>query len=495
MKNKVQLIVYASRFGTRGLQGLLSLLNSTFNTLFSLVHILPCYRYFDGVDTGFDPVDHMSIDTRLGGWEHIRNFQNYNIDVMMDMIVNHISAQSKEFKDFLNGNHSDLFLCLDSVFPKGALEKDLANLYRPRPGLPFSLYQDVKGKKHLVWTTFTSQQIDINVHSKKGKEYLHSILDMFEASKVKVIRMDAIGYAIKKAGTSCFMIDETFEFIHTLQEQAKKRNMEMLVEIHSHYKIQKAIAKYADYIYDFCLPPLILYALLKKDVQPLCKWIHEIPKNTISVLDTHDGIGIVDVGLYRDGDVTYDGLLDAIQIHDLVEEIHIQSCGESKKATGEAASNVDLYQVNCSFYSALGENDTLYILARLLQFFSPGIPQVYYMGLLAGKNDSDLLRKTNIGRNINRRYYTEEQIKEAVRQSVVKQLLGLIQFRNTHPAFNGTLHISCKRANMIALCWKEKGRVFAELTIDVHSYSFCIRSCDGIGPIKQINTLRELENI
>ena len=100
------------------------------------------------------------------------------------------------------------------------------------------------------------------------------------------------------------------------------------------------------------------------------------------------------------------GLLSPAEIDNLVETIHQRSRGQSKQATGAAANNLDLYQVNCTFLDALGGRETDYLIARALQFFAPGIPQVYYVGLLGGTNDMELLARTGVGRDINRHYYT-----------------------------------------------------------------------------------------
>ena len=153
------------------------------------------------------------------------------------------------------------------------------------------------------------------------------------------------------------------------------------------------------------------------------------------MLDTHDGIGIVDVGAdQRDHELA--GLLDEAQIDALVEGIHARSGGGSRRATGAAASNVDLYQVNCTFYDALGRDDARYLLARALQFFIPGIPQVYYVGLLAGGNDMELLARSRVGRDVNRHHYTPAELEEALQRPVVQALMRLIRFRNAHPAFS-----------------------------------------------------------
>ena len=201
-----------------------------------------------------------------------------------------------------------------------------------------------------------------------------------------MVRLDAVGYVIKKPGSSCFMIPETFDFIEYLTRQAATLGLEVLVEIHSHYRGQIEIARHVDRVYDFALPPLVLHAIFNRTGRYLKQWLEISPRNAITVLDTHDGIGVMDIG--ADRAAPYEpGLIPAEELDAVVEKIHLNSNGQSRFATGAAASNLDLYQVNCTFYEALGCRDNDYLLARAMQFFAPGVPQVYYVGLLAGEND------------------------------------------------------------------------------------------------------------
>src|SRR5690606_1725909 len=178
---------------------------------------------------------------------------------MADVIVNHISSRSPQFLDFAaNGaesRYAGMFLTLDGVFPHGAHESDLLAIYRPRPGLPFTAVTLADGSRRLLWTTFTSEQIDIHVTHPRGSEYLDGILTTLAGNGVRMIRLDAIGYAIKKPGTSCFMIAETFDFIRQFSSRAKALGLEVLVEIHSYYERQIEIARHVDRVYDFALPP------------------------------------------------------------------------------------------------------------------------------------------------------------------------------------------------------------------------------------------------
>ncbi len=470
MKNQVQLITYADRLGGT-LHGMRELLRGPLSGLFGGVHLLPFFYPLDGADAGFDPIDHTEVDPRLGSWEDVREIAD-QIDVMADVIVNHISARSPQFLDFsARGDRSPyagMFLTWSSVFPNGATERELLNIYRPRPGLPFTSMTLADGSKRILWTTFTSEQLDIDVHHPKGVEYLDNILKTFAANGIRLVRLDAVGYAIKKAGTSCFMIDETFDFIRNFSERAKQLGMEVLVEVHSYYKRQIEIARHVDWVYDFALPPLILHALFKSSARQLKEWIHIRPHNALTVLDTHDGIGVIDIDADPSDREAHPGLVDAKDLDDLVEQIHANSHGESLRATGTAASNLDLYQVNCTFYDALGRNDLKYLLARAIQFFLPGVPQVYYVGLLGGTNDMKLLSRTHVGRDINRRYYTRAEIDEALRRPMVQRLLELIRFRNTHPAFGGTFALAESSDDTLDLRWR-KDQAFARLHIELRT--------------------------
>ncbi|PTY06170.1 sucrose phosphorylase [Opitutaceae bacterium EW11] len=485
MKNQVQLITYVDRLSGGGLAELRALLDGPLAGLFGGVHLLPFFHAIDGADAGFDPIDHLSVDRRLGDWGDIREL-SAGYEVMADLIVNHVSAASPQFEDFYRhgdaSRHAGLFLTFDDVFPRGATEGDLLKIYRPRPGLPFSTVTLRDGSRRVLWTTFTSQQLDINVRHPEGQAYLRSILERFRESGVRSIRLDATGYAIKKAGTGCFMIPETYAFIAELTAQARAMGIEVLVEIHSYYRRQVEIAAKVDRVYDFALPPLVLHTLFTGNARALKSWLAISPRNAITVLDTHDGIGVIDVGADPANPAQSPGLLSPSEIDALVETMHTRSQGQSRQATGAAASNLDLYQVNCTYYDALGGNDRDYLWARAIQFFAPGIPQVYYVGLLATKNDMELLRRTGVGRDINRHHYRKGEAALETEKPVVRALFDLIRFRNRHPSFGGDFKLVESRDESLMLQWTN-GAAWSRLTLDFTSGSGEIRySIDGAAP-------------
>jgi sucrose phosphorylase len=143
-------------------------------------------------------------------------------------------------------------------------------------------------------------------------------------------------------------------------------------------------------------------------------------------------------------------LLQGEEIERTKEDIFKYGANVKKIYNTAAYNNLDIYQVNCSYYSALGDDDYAYLLARAVQFFAPGIPQVYYVGLLAGRNDLKLLEETKVGRNINRHYFTLEEIEDEVKRPVVQKLIQLMEFRNSHKAFDGTFEMfPCKEHELI----------------------------------------------
>jgi len=454
--NKVQLITYVDRLSGGDLRDLRRLLTGPLRGLFGGVHLLPFYHAIDGADAGFDPIDHTRVDPRLGSWDDVRAL-SADVPVMADLIVNHMSVDSPQFQDFSwHGRASiydGLFLTHAAVFPHGATEEQLLAVYRPRPGLPFTCATLVNGEKRILWTTFTSKQVDIDVHHPQGAAYLRSILGAFQASGVTMIRLDAAGYAVKKPGTSCFMLPETYAFIGELSRLANALGIEVLVEIHSYHRDQIEIAGRVDRVYDFALPPLVLHALYRRTARALKAWLAIAPRNAITVLDTHDGIGIVDVGADPKDRAGRPGLIPPGELDALVETIHARSGGASRLATGAAANNLDLYQVNCTFYDALGRDDREYLIARAIQFFAPGVPQVYYVGLLVGGNDMDLLARSQVGRDINRHHYTAREVEDALARPVVRDLLALIRLRNEHPAFGGEFSIRPSGDDELAIRW------------------------------------------
>jgi sucrose phosphorylase len=467
VQDRVQLIAYVDRLAG-DLPGLVALLDGPLAGRFGGIHLLPFFDPIDGADAGFDPIDHRRVDARLGTWEDVAAVAA-RVPVMADLVVNHASSQSAEFLDVLDRGdaspHAALFLTFDAVFPDGARADELAAIHRPRPGLPFTTYPLADGTRRLFWTTFTDRQIDLDLGARAAWTYLTDVLDRLAAHGVSMVRLDAVGYAVKTRGTSCFMTDETLGAIERLRAEANARGLEVLVEVHSHWQDQVELARRVDWVYDFALPPLVLDAFATRDTAALAEWIDRRPHNAVVVLDTHDGIGVVDVAA-DPRDPSRAGLLDTDRIDALVESIHTNSRGESRAATGAAASNLDRYQVNCTYRDALGANASAHLTARAIQLFLPGVPQLYYVGLLAGHNDLDLLRTTGVGRDINRHRYTPAEVAAALDTTEVRRLLTLVDLRDGHDARGGVFAREDSAAHELVLTWtrdRARTRLVADL--------------------------------
>lgn len=416
------------------------MLRGPFDGVFAGVHLLPFYLPFDGADAGFDPVDHSVVDRRLGGWADVQDLAATH-EVVGDVIVNHVSEDSAAARDWLaRGNASSsagMLLTFDAVYPDGVSEEELLRIHRPRPGLPFRVVPAGKGRRRLAWTTFTPQQLDLDVRHPEARRYISEILAVLAANGVSTVRLDAVGFAVKTPGTDSFMTAETLAFIEGLAGEARALGLEVLAEVHSSWRRNVEAAAYVDLVYDFALPPLVLHAITVGDGGPLRRWWEQRPRNAVTVLDTHDGIGVSDV---REDPLASSGdLLSREQVVALADRIDANSGGTSVRASG--ATPDDLYQVDCTFYDALARDDRRYLLARALQLFTPGVPQVYYVGLLAGSNDVGLLERTGAGRELNRHRYAPAEISAALERPVVRAQLELIRWRGD-PAFSGDWRVT-----------------------------------------------------
>ena len=288
MKNQAQLIAYVDRLPGGTFRDLQQLLDGPLQGAFGGVHVLPFFHPIDGADAGFDPIDHTQVDHRLGDVGRRRGARGADRgDGRRDRQsrVQPVAAVSGLPRHGENSPYAGMFLTYSRLFPHGARESDLLALHTTRPTLPFTTLRDrAPENRLLLWTTFTSDQIDIDVSHPEGRRYLADVLARFHAAGIKAIRLDAVGFAVKKAGTSCFMIPETFAFIAEFAAQAHACGMEVLVEVHGHYQDQIDVARQVDWVYDFALPPLVLHTLYTRNAAALTRWLEIRPGNAVTVL-------------------------------------------------------------------------------------------------------------------------------------------------------------------------------------------------------------------
>lgn len=407
------------------------------------VHILPFFP--SSADRGFAPIRYDKVDEAFGDYADIEKIgEEYYL--MFDFMVNHISAQSPYFQDFLKNNdqskYKDFFIRYKDFWDNGEpTAEQVDKIYKRKPRAPYVEAEFADGSKEKVWCTFCEEQIDLDVTKKDTKDFIIKTLKDMCKRGAAIIRLDAFAYAIKKADTNCFFVEpDIWNLLHEIEEVVNESGAEILPEIHEHYTIPMKIAEQGFWVYDFALPVLTLHALYNHTGEYLKSWLENSPKKQFTTLDTHDGIGIVDV---KD-------LLPDEEVEKVKEQMYKQGANVKKIYSSEAYNNLDIYQVNTTYYSALGNNDAAYLLARAIQFFAPGIPQVYYVGMLAGENDLELMERTKNGRDINRHYYSLEEIEAEQERTVVRKLKELMELRNNHPAFNleGDIKIQCEGSKM-----------------------------------------------
>lgn len=488
---EVELLAYADRLGG-DIRKLQAVLDGPLRA-FGSVHVLPFYVPFDGSDAGFDPVDHASVDPRLGTWDDMKSLAGTR-EITADLIVNHASCFSKEFVDWLEkgdaSEYAGMFLTFDTVFPNGGTEAEITAFYRPRPGLPFTPYQGADGSRHLVWTTFMPTQVDLDVKHPAAVTYLQRVMRALVGAGVSTLRLDAVGYAIKTPGSDSFMTEETLEFARDIVRVAHDEGLQVLVEVHAHYSQQLAIAPIADWVYDFALAPLLLHSLGTGTIDRLTQWLEIRPENAITVLDTHDGIGIIDAGPIGDKP----GLISQDEMAAIFKRAEEATNGHSAIASVVPAWFTLPHQINATFYSVLGAQEVPYLLARAVQHFLPGRPQVYYVGLLGGLDDTELFARTQNGRDVNRHTYSEEELAAALETDITRAQLGLVRMRSSHRAFDGEFSWSVVAPMGLEFRW-ENGDARAVLTVwtTLGSPSFEIALMDD-GRTQVLDTVASVAN-
>ena len=263
------------------------------------------------------------------------------------------------------------------------------------------------------------------------------------------------------------MEPEIWDLLNEVREILAPYQAEILPEIHEHYTIPEKISKHGYFTYDFALPMTTLYTLYSGKTNRLANWLKMSPMKQFTTLDTHDGIGVVDAkDILSDDEIEYSS-----------NELYKVGANVKRKYSSAEYHNLDIYQINSTYYSALGDDDKAYLLARAFQVFAPGIPMIYYVGLLAGSNDLDLLEKTKEGRNINRHYYTKGEVAKEVQRPVVKNLLDLLSWRNKFAAFDldGSIDVQTPSETTITITRKDKdGANVAVLEADAANKTFTI---------------------
>ncbi len=467
--------------------------------VFQSFYILPSMFHTD-LDRGFSVIDY-GLEEQLAKKEDLEALKELGMDLKLDFILNHASVQSKPFQDILkNGEQSEYkdFFINWNKFWEGCGEMTEEGYIQPReeyikdmffrkPGLPILMVRMPDGRDVPYWNTFYQEvweedgerkylgQMDLNIKSPLVWKHYEDTLQKLAEYGAKIVRLDAFAYAPKEPGEKNFLNEPgTWELLEKVQEIADRYHLSLLPEIHASYgeKIYEVLAEKGYMTYDFFLPGLIIDALERKNVQMLKQWAEELQEKKIRVvnmLGCHDGIPLLDLK----------GMIPEEQIEKLIE-IVVGRGGHVKNLHGQ--KNV-YYQVNATYYSALGEDDRKMLLARALQLFMPGKPQVWYLDLFAGKNDYEAVRLAGAGghKEINRTNLTKEMIENALEKDIVKKQLELLRYRSNSKAFGEDAALAiAEQEEKFSFTWENQG-CKAVLSVNLADYSFTIQETDKDG--------------
>ena len=305
-------------------------------------------------------------------------------------------------------------------------------------------------------------QMDLNAESEVVWEFYEETLQRLADLGGKLIRLDAFAYLHKKPGLSNFFnTPGTWDYLDRLKTIAEANQLTLLPEIHGQYgkQLHSAVAKAGYPIYDFFLPGLLLDALDQGRNTYLLRWIDEIRTQdirTVNMLGCHDGIPVLDLDGFTTEEGYQAGLLETAEIEAIIERV-LKRGGRVKNLFGADGKKIAYYQVNATYFSALGEDEQKLRLARAIQLFMPGIPQVWYLDLFAGRNDYAAADSggTASHKEINRTTLTREMVDAGLQSAVVLDQLEMMRLRNTAAAFNGTLQIATTSPDELEMIWSQ----------------------------------------
>jgi len=493
--------------------------------IFSDAYVLPSL-YNSDLDRGFSVIDYGLSE--LATLSDLARLRADKVELKLDFILNHCSAQSPQFLSILHDGaaspYLDFFINWNEFWaghgemtPEGYIQPRvdlLEPMFFRKPGLPILLVPFPDGSEVPYWNTFYQEitpdgrvlgQMDVNIQSPKVWDFYTDTLRKLSEYGARIVRLDAFAYASKEPGRANFLNEpETWQILERIAQLANDYGIELLPEIHAEYHTgtHQKIADAGYLTYDFFLPGLVLDAINNGNAADLANWartIRDSGMRVVNMLGCHDGIPLLDLA----------GLIPDQRIQTLIDTTvarggHIKNLHGAKKvsepqgadaaaADASAVEAVDAgaaadvvveapekpmyYQVNATYYSALAANPRALLLARAIQLFMPGKPQVWYLDLLAGTNDYEAMERAGEGghKEINRTNLTAADAAARLTEPVVAGQLELLRFRANSPAFawDSDIDIETPSPSQLQIRWTN-GDSTAELEADLATLAFAV---------------------
>jgi glycosidase len=410
--------------------------------LFSGIHILPFFPYSS--DDGFSVTDFHAVRPDLGGWENIRAIGE-DFDLMVDLVANHISAQSLWFQSYLAGEEGFEALAIE-VDPAD----DISQVTRPRTHPLLTPFEKRSGLKVNLWTTFSADQIDLNYQSLDVLEKMVKTLLFYVSQGARIIRLDAIAYLWKQIGTACIHLSQTHDLVRLFRRILNEVAPHVLLVTETNVPHEENVGYFgngtdeAQMVYNFTLPPLLLFALSTGDARRFSDWAACLSTPSagttfFNFTASHDGIGVRPL----------EGILSPAEIADLVDRV-LENGGlvsEMRLSDGSRCP----YELNTTYLDALAvSRDSRETLRQINRFLTsqavamalPGVPAVYIHSLMGSSNWGEGVRMTGRSRTINRERLQTDEISAAlsdprtIRARIFFPYLHMIRTRTRQPAFH-----------------------------------------------------------
>lgn len=429
----------------------------------STVHILPFYPYSS--DRGFSVIDFTSVDPKLGTWRDIEDLKEDGMKLMFDGVFNHVSSQSRWFREFRNMNpdYRDYFIYFSTSNP--IPDEHMQLIVRPRTTSLLTEYPTWSGTK-LVWTTFSADQIDLNYRNPKLLFRILDILLLYIRKGADIVRLDAVTYIWRELGTSCVHLEQTHTIIKLFRDILNEVAPSVAIITETNVPHEENIQYFgsgtdeAQMVYNFALPPLVLHTFYSGSSDTLSEWAASLEKVSdtatyFNFLDSHDGIGVM----------AAKNILSKDEIEYMALRVLEHRGFISYKENGDGTRSP--YELNITWYSALNrvghESDEMqidrFIASRAIALVLMGVPGIYIHSIFGSRNDADSVLREGQTRSINRRSFGQEEIKEALENPdsipsrVASRTRSLLKLRRAHKAFhpNGPQQVVRISSSLFAL--------------------------------------------
>ncbi|MCC7450039.1 MAG: sugar phosphorylase [Anaerolineae bacterium] len=404
------------------------------------VHILPFYPYSS--DDGFSVIDYYAIDPNLGSWEDVTAL-SADYRLMFDAVINHMSVQSPWFQKFLAGDPAFQGMVLTE-----SPDTDLSSVTRPRTTPLLTPFVKHDGQTAHVWTTFSDDQVDLDYRDPQTLLRVLAVLLFYVEQGAQVIRLDAIAYLWKQAGTSCIHLPQTHAVVQLIRAVLDVVAPQVIVITETNVPHAENISYFGDgtneaqLVYNFTLPPLLLHTLIAGNATKLTDWINSLPRPTehtafFNFTASHDGIGVRPV----------EGILNTAEIQQLIAAVEQRGGRVSYKANPDGSSSP--YELNITYVDAVASPDqpesmriASFILSQAVMLTLAGVPAVYIHSLLGSHNNIAGMQITGQNRTINRAKLDEADIEAELddptsfRAQVLSAYTHLLRVRTAYIAFH-----------------------------------------------------------